>query len=409
MKTFGLAVTLAGNGAGRVTSAPPGIDCGARCSADFPQGSNVTLTEVSGTGSKFGGWGGDCSGSNPTQQIALNSAHGCTATFLADAAHLAFPQMPGHGQPPLARLQLVTVTFAGYPFETFVQSFGDFVVGSQWLAAVTQDFGPIAATHLAKVTLPASAAGARYDSIVLNNIGAALPYPSADPTGLLYLFYQPTPCTGGGGYHSYVTYNGQPVAYAVALNCQDERSAEGVASHEIAEALTEPYLRGEFFDATSAPWVGEVGDICNWAPWWIEGGFRFCAIWSNKAALAGGSPCVPWVAGKAYYNVSPSPSAPQIVAAGASAVFTLTGWSTGAGNPWTLSVNADNYAQQDFDTAPQVSTSINSGTTAQLTLHVPAGTPSGRRATVRVHSRLTDSVDGVSGFSNDWSLQIISQ
>jgi len=50
---------------------------------------------------------------------------------------------------------------------------------------------------------------------VLNNIGGALPYP-ADPTGLLYLFYQPSPCNTAGGYHSTVTFNGSPVAYAVA-------------------------------------------------------------------------------------------------------------------------------------------------------------------------------------------------
>ena len=196
--------------------------------------------------------------------------------------------MPGHGQPPLSQLQLVTVTFAGYPFQGFVESFGDFVVTSQWLAAVTQDFGPITATHLAKVNLPASAFNSDLGSVVLNNVGGALPYP-ADPTGLVYLFYQSSPCTTGGGYHSTVTFNGSPVAYAVALNCSDGKSAEGVASHEIAEVLTDPYFQGEFFDATSAPWVGEVGDICNDSPWWIEGGFRFTPIWSNTAAALGGS------------------------------------------------------------------------------------------------------------------------
>jgi hypothetical protein len=35
--------------------------------------------------------------------------------------------MPSHGQPPLSRLQLVTVTFAGYPFQDFVESFCDFL------------------------------------------------------------------------------------------------------------------------------------------------------------------------------------------------------------------------------------------------------------------------------------------
>src|SRR5207302_9488968 len=69
------------------------------------------------------------------------------------AAHVPFPQMPSHGGTTLPKLQLVTVTFQGYPYRSFVESFGDFVVNSQWLAAVTQDYGPLTATHLAKYAL----------------------------------------------------------------------------------------------------------------------------------------------------------------------------------------------------------------------------------------------------------------
>src|SRR5438876_11844078 len=76
----------------------------------------------------------------------------------------------------------------------------------------------------------------------------------------------------------------------------------------------------------------------------------------------------------------------------------------------TVSVTPDQYAAQNFDTTPSLTaTTINDGTTTQLTLHVPAGTPSGGSATVRVHSALSDVVDGMSGFSADWSLQIIAQ
>src|SRR5213082_2467149 len=80
---------------------------------------------------------------------------------IATAPHLAFPQMPNHGVAPFSRLQLVTVTFAGYPYRATVESFGDFVVHSQWLAAITQDYGPIAASHIAKLVLPAPAEGAQ--------------------------------------------------------------------------------------------------------------------------------------------------------------------------------------------------------------------------------------------------------
>ena len=185
-----------------------------------------------------------------TAAPALRPPGGCTPTFftICPTPHLPFPQMPGHGQPPLSRLQLVTVTFGDYPFRDFVESFGDFVVTSQWLAAVTQDFGPITATHLQPVNLPASAFdptacdpnSTSLESVVLDNIkSGALPYP-ADPTGLLYLFCFPRHrkhCTNGGGYHGWTYYNSRPVAYAAAQNWSDGESAVGVASHEIAEAL----------------------------------------------------------------------------------------------------------------------------------------------------------------------------
>ena len=98
-----------------------------------------------------------------------------TTTIFPSSPHLLFPQMPDHGQPPLSRLQLVTVTFGAYPFQSFVESFGDFVVTSQWLAAVTQDFGPITATHLKPVNLHASACDPNFpnlQSVVLDNIGS---------------------------------------------------------------------------------------------------------------------------------------------------------------------------------------------------------------------------------------------
>jgi hypothetical protein len=52
-----------GSGSGTVTSSPAGINCGAYCSGEFPEGSVVTLTAKAGEGSKFTGWSGDgCAG-----------------------------------------------------------------------------------------------------------------------------------------------------------------------------------------------------------------------------------------------------------------------------------------------------------------------------------------------------------
>src|SRR2546427_6303076 len=63
---FSLAVIREGTGNGTVTSNPPGIDCGANCSASYDGGTVVTLTATSAPDSTFEGWtGGGCSGTGP--------------------------------------------------------------------------------------------------------------------------------------------------------------------------------------------------------------------------------------------------------------------------------------------------------------------------------------------------------
>jgi hypothetical protein len=58
-----ITVTKLGPGTGTVTSSPIGIDCGARCSAQFEGGSTVVLSAVPNAGSKFVSWtGGQCAG-----------------------------------------------------------------------------------------------------------------------------------------------------------------------------------------------------------------------------------------------------------------------------------------------------------------------------------------------------------
>jgi hypothetical protein len=63
--TFGwpLSVSKSGTGAGTVTSAPAGINCGSDCDELYREGTPVTLTASASAGSVFKGWtGAGCSG-----------------------------------------------------------------------------------------------------------------------------------------------------------------------------------------------------------------------------------------------------------------------------------------------------------------------------------------------------------
>jgi hypothetical protein len=78
-RTAVLTVTPAGTGSGSVTSSPAGIDCGATCEADFPQGETVTLTPAAAGDSAFAGWSGDADCADGVVEMAAATA--CIATF----------------------------------------------------------------------------------------------------------------------------------------------------------------------------------------------------------------------------------------------------------------------------------------------------------------------------------------
>ncbi|MBI4511204.1 MAG: SBBP repeat-containing protein [Deltaproteobacteria bacterium] len=55
-----VSITREGSGSGRVTSDPPGIDCGAQCSAAFPITTPITLRATPDPSSVFTGWSDAC-------------------------------------------------------------------------------------------------------------------------------------------------------------------------------------------------------------------------------------------------------------------------------------------------------------------------------------------------------------
>jgi hypothetical protein len=76
-----LTITKSGTGSGTVTSDPSGINCGSTCSYQFTFGTNVTLTATPDSGSAFGGWFGNVTGSNSTIIVTMDSNKSVIATF----------------------------------------------------------------------------------------------------------------------------------------------------------------------------------------------------------------------------------------------------------------------------------------------------------------------------------------
>jgi hypothetical protein len=76
-----LSVSGKGNGSGRISSSPAGIDCGSRCRQAFAYGSAVTLSASPSANSRFGGWSGACSGTGSCT-VHLSADENVSATFV---------------------------------------------------------------------------------------------------------------------------------------------------------------------------------------------------------------------------------------------------------------------------------------------------------------------------------------
>jgi hypothetical protein len=77
---FALTVSTTGTGSGHVTANAGGIDCPGTCGTTQTQGTQVTLTAVAASGSRFAGWGGACSGTGACT-VTLDAAKNVTAAF----------------------------------------------------------------------------------------------------------------------------------------------------------------------------------------------------------------------------------------------------------------------------------------------------------------------------------------
>ena len=88
-------MTKTGQGNGRVTSSPAGINCGLTCVATFVNGTTVTLTATPNANSRFRNWSGACSGSSLTCVVSMTASLTVTARFARRLAPCVVPNVVG--------------------------------------------------------------------------------------------------------------------------------------------------------------------------------------------------------------------------------------------------------------------------------------------------------------------------
>lgn len=110
LTNFPLTVTKSGNSDGSVTSRDNKINCGNLCSAEYLEGTIVTLTASPPINAKFVGWTGDCSGADLSIDVVITKAHQCTASFELNTITLV-QTVPASGASLLFN-ELVVVEFS---------------------------------------------------------------------------------------------------------------------------------------------------------------------------------------------------------------------------------------------------------------------------------------------------------
>ena len=314
-----------------------------------------------------------------------------TGTF-APAKHAPVPQMPQNGgQAPLSKVNFVTVSFSDTPDDKEIQTFGDWLVTSSYWLMVGKDYGVGAGTHhhvkLSDAT-PDSIIDQDFQSYVDQKVASGV-LPSAPQTVYTFFLSSATTVTNvanAGGWHNRSA-GGHD--YAVILpGCSSDPGAildqyTFVASHELAEAATDPSpLSGYDFGFGE----GEVGDLCDDTS--VQDTYTVPTIWSNSAAAKGGSPCVP-ATGLPYIDVDPSPTKVTLPAtAGASVDVTLTGWSTALVGDWLLQASVNGPSAGAFTAMldPTATDLINNGETVKLTVTTDGSAPAGSTAVVEITS-----------------------
>jgi hypothetical protein len=144
-----------------------------------------------------------CSGSAPAQGIQPPAPSDGGAGPEAGPAEVPLlPLVPYQGGHVIAHLKLVTITFEGFPFQADVQAFGDWIVSSEWLQTVGQEYGVGTGSHIAKLALrytpPAVVGAPDIEQYLAYGITSGV-FPKPDPDTLYVIYYPSTTKPSGLG------------------------------------------------------------------------------------------------------------------------------------------------------------------------------------------------------------------
>jgi hypothetical protein len=377
--------TSGGNGSsGTTTGAPPSCAAGAAACTPANICDNGCLAA-----------GGDCldllTPNNAQTGVSCDAGAVCEGTICWVGSG---PQVPDNGGGVLARPNLVLMTYDSDPNQAGLEQWGVWFMDGGILANTLGQYGvgngTIQFVHLSG-SMPAS------DTTSIDNYvqtqfttDAAMP---ANTSNSIYLLSFPASwsgsssfCQSQGGYHTFLGDQARnyPI-YAVIADCGNslQGSLEVSASHEIAEAATDPYPfepAWAFSYSSTSPWVlsggGEIGDMCesNSTHYSTSDGVDYSQyLWSNDAARLGQVPCQPWPADQVYVQTL-GPATIQSVAPGTTANIPLFGWASGPIDQWGLFAS-DPISGYNFRTFPTLaSETVAPGQQVMAQLNIPPAT-----------------------------------
>ncbi len=257
------------------------------------------------------------------------------------APHPGFPTALALGGPVVAHPKIVPITFPNDPLTSDIDTFVAAIAHTTYWEDRVAEYGidkpvPLAPIHDPTVQ-PATVDDSAIQSFLVSHLeDADAGWPKGDGDTLFTFFYPPgttitengySSCATFHGYHFNVTlHDGTKVPYAVVSRCDSLPELPGiggidyaaaVASHEVIEALTDPFPYDNPAyaeeDNDHLAWTlavgGELGDLCALVgdAFYRPNDFDYPMqrIWSNAAAAAGRDPCSPQPGGEPYFNSVP--------------------------------------------------------------------------------------------------------